>query len=118
MARVKHPVSRSLRLWPLLGVLIGVAAGLVVTVIGEQTWRLGCLIIGVSLLVGAVVRAALPAGTQDCSRSAVGCSTCCCWAWVAPPSSPCPSPSRRDALADTSRGDVSADPFGAYSSAG
>ena len=52
MARVKHPVSRSLRLWPLLGVLLGVAAGLVVAVIGEQTWRLGCLIIGVSLLVG------------------------------------------------------------------
>lgn len=60
MARVKHPVSRSLRLWPLLGVLLGVAAGLVVAVIGEQTWRLGCLIIGVSLLVGGVVRGALP----------------------------------------------------------
>lgn len=60
MARAKHPVSRSLRLWPLLGVLIGVTAGLVVAVIGEQTWRLGCLIIGVSLLVGAVIRGALP----------------------------------------------------------
>ncbi|BAK34274.1 hypothetical protein MLP_12600 [Microlunatus phosphovorus NM-1] len=60
MARVRHPVSRSLRLWPLLGVLLGVAAGLVVAVIGEQTWRLGCLIIGVSLLVGGVVRGALP----------------------------------------------------------
>lgn len=60
MARVRHPVSRSLRLWPLLGVLLGVAAGLVVAVIGEQTWRLGCLIIGVSLLVGSVIRGAMP----------------------------------------------------------
>ena len=60
MARVTHPVSRSLRLWPLLAVLIGVAAGLVVAVIGEQTWRLGCLIIGVSLLIGGVIRSALP----------------------------------------------------------
>lgn len=49
-----------MRLWPLLGVLLGVAAGLVVAVIGEQTWRLGCLIIGVSLLVGSVIRGAMP----------------------------------------------------------
>lgn len=60
MARVRHPVSRSLRLWPLLGVLLGVGTGLVIAVIGEQTWRFGCLIIGVSLLVGGVVRGALP----------------------------------------------------------
>ena len=59
MARVKHPVSRSLRLWPLLGVLLGVVAGLVVAVIGEQTWRLGCLIVGVSLLIGGVIRGAM-----------------------------------------------------------
>jgi len=60
MNRLAGPVSRSLRLGPLLVVLIGVALGLVVAVIGEQTWRLGCLIIGTSLLVGAVIRGALP----------------------------------------------------------
>jgi hypothetical protein len=53
------PVSRSQRLGPLLVVLIGVVLGLVVAVLGQQTWRIGCLIIGTSLLVGAVIRGAL-----------------------------------------------------------
>ena len=45
---------------PLLVVSIGVVVGLVVAVVGAQTWRLGGLIIGTSLLVGAVIRGALP----------------------------------------------------------
>ena len=54
------PVSRSGRAWPLLIVLVGVVGGLVIAVIGEQTWRIGCLLVGTSLLVGAVIRGALP----------------------------------------------------------
>jgi Protein of unknown function (DUF3017) len=52
--------ARSLRQWPLLIVVIGVIAGLVVSFLGESTWRLGCLLIGASLGVGAVERIALP----------------------------------------------------------
>jgi hypothetical protein len=51
--------ARSLRQWPLLIVVIGVLAGLVVSFLGESTWRLGCLLIGASLGVGAVERIAL-----------------------------------------------------------
>ncbi len=46
--------------WPLLIVVAGVAAGLVVALIGDSTWRLGALLIGASLGVGAVERVALP----------------------------------------------------------
>jgi hypothetical protein len=48
---------------PLTGtalVLAGVVLGLVIAVIGAQTWRLGGLVIGTSLLIGAVIRGALP----------------------------------------------------------
>jgi Protein of unknown function (DUF3017) len=48
---------------PLLVVLVGVVVGLVIAVIGDQTWRVGGLIIGTSLLIGAVIRGALP--TRD-----------------------------------------------------
>jgi Protein of unknown function (DUF3017) len=41
-------------------VVVGVLAGLVVSFLGESTWRLGCLLIGTSLGVGAVERIALP----------------------------------------------------------
>jgi hypothetical protein len=59
-SRDAGPASRSTRLWPLLVVLIGVLIGLAVAVVGAQTWRLGSLIIGTSLLIGAVIRGALP----------------------------------------------------------
>ncbi len=59
-SRDAGPASRSTRLWPFLVVLIGVLCGLVVAVVGAQTWRLGGLIIGTSLLIGAVIRGALP----------------------------------------------------------
>jgi len=52
--------ARSHRLWPLLVVLIGVAAGLVVAIVGEDSWRLGSLIIGAFLAIGAAIRLALP----------------------------------------------------------
>jgi hypothetical protein len=60
MPREAAPASRSTRLWPLLVVLIGVVLGLVIAVLDERTWRLGSLVIGTSLLVGAVIRGALP----------------------------------------------------------
>lgn len=52
--------ARALRAWPLLVVLAGVVAGLVVATVGQETWRVGCLLIGASLGVGAVLRLALP----------------------------------------------------------
>ena len=60
MAKDVGLASRSGRLGPLLIVLVGVTVGLVVAVIGEQTWRIGSLVVGTSLLVGAVIRGALP----------------------------------------------------------
>ena len=54
MGRPDPVAARSLRQWPLMIVIVGVA------MIGEDTWRLGCLIIGSALGVGAVERIALP----------------------------------------------------------
>ena len=52
--------ARSLRQWPLLIIVVGVAAGLVVSLVGEATWRLGGYLIGASMLVGAAERIVLP----------------------------------------------------------
>jgi hypothetical protein len=52
--------ARSLRQWPLLLLLAGVAAGLVIAFLGESTWRPGCLVIGASVGAGALVRLVLP----------------------------------------------------------
>ena len=52
--------ARALRAWPLLVVLGGVVAGLIVAVLGQATWRVGCLLIGSSLGLGAVLRLVLP----------------------------------------------------------
>jgi hypothetical protein len=52
--------GRTLRAWPLLIVLVGVVAGLVIAVFAEPGWRVGCLVIGGSLGVGAIERIALP----------------------------------------------------------
>jgi hypothetical protein len=54
--------ARSPRRWPFLIVVLGVAGGLVVALVGEDTWRLGSLIIGAFLGVGAITRIALPRG--------------------------------------------------------
>ena len=60
MARSEPGTPGSLRQWPLLVVLAGVLCGLGVALLGRDTWRLGCLIIGGALAVGAVERLALP----------------------------------------------------------
>ena len=52
--------ARAQRVWPLLVVLAGVVAGLAVAMLGQATWRAGCLLIGASLGLGAVLRLALP----------------------------------------------------------
>ena len=60
MSRQEPNAALSVRQWPLLVVVAGVAVGLLVTWLGESTWRIGCLLIGASLLVGAVERLLLP----------------------------------------------------------
>ena len=52
------PKRRPAQQWPLLVVLAGVAIGLGFCV--AELWRLGCVIIGASLAIGAVERLALP----------------------------------------------------------
>jgi hypothetical protein len=60
-ARVEPTAAaRTLRAWPLLIVLAGVVAGLAIALVGEPGWRLGCLVIGGSLGVGAIERIVLP----------------------------------------------------------
>lgn len=60
-ARSRGATIRSQRYWPLLVVVIGVLAGLVITFLGPDSWRLGCIVVGTSLCIGAVERLALPA---------------------------------------------------------
>ncbi len=45
--------------WPLLLVVLGVVAGLAVAFVGENSWRLGAVIIGVAVVFGALERMAL-----------------------------------------------------------
>ncbi len=49
-----------MRQWPLLVILAGVFAGLLIAYLGNSSWRLGGLIIGASVGLGAVVRVVLP----------------------------------------------------------
>ena len=52
--------ARTLRAWPVVLVLLGIVAGLVIAVVWDSGWRLGCLVIGGSLGVGAIERIAMP----------------------------------------------------------
>lgn len=45
-----------MRQWPLLVVVVGVLAGIGVAFLGDATWRFGCLLVGLSLVVGALER--------------------------------------------------------------
>ena len=60
MTRSEPTASRSLQQWPLLVVVVGVVVGITVTFLGDSTWRLGCVVVGLSLLVGAAERLVLP----------------------------------------------------------
>ncbi len=60
MSRSEPSAARSVRQWPLLVVVVGVLVGIGVTFLGDDTWRFGCLLIGVSLVVGALERLLLP----------------------------------------------------------
>jgi hypothetical protein len=53
-------------------VLAGVVAGLVVATLGQATWRAGCLLIGGSLGLGAVLRLALPSREAAAAGSRQG----------------------------------------------
>jgi hypothetical protein len=50
----------SLRQWPLLVVVVGVVGGVLLAMLGNSSWRAGCLLVGGALLVGAVERVVLP----------------------------------------------------------
>jgi hypothetical protein len=52
--------ARRVEQWPLLLVVGGVVLGLVIASLGHNAWRIGCVVIGSSLCVGAVERIALP----------------------------------------------------------
>jgi hypothetical protein len=59
VSRPDGGVPQQQRPWPLLVVVAGVVLGLVVSVLGEATWRAGSVVVGVALLVGAVERLVL-----------------------------------------------------------
>lgn len=52
--------ARGVQQWPLLLVVAGVVLGLAIATLGHNAWRIGCVVIGSSLCVGAVERIALP----------------------------------------------------------
>ena len=58
--REASAAAKSLRQWPLLIVLGGVLVGMVITFLDAGLWRLGCLVMGASLGVGAIERIVLP----------------------------------------------------------
>jgi membrane associated rhomboid family serine protease len=51
---------RPRRQWPLLLVVAGVLGGLVSAFLGPATWRPGCVVVGSSLVLGALLRLVLP----------------------------------------------------------
>ena len=55
---IPEAATRGLNQWPLLIVVAGLAAGLILAWVGH--WRIGSVTIGASMLVGAAERAWLP----------------------------------------------------------
>jgi uncharacterized membrane protein len=53
-------VARSKRHWPLVAVVVGIGAGLAIAILSADRWRLGCVVVGCSLVVGAIERLVLP----------------------------------------------------------
>ena len=53
--------ARPGRWWPVLVVASGVLVGLIISLVGQDGWRVGAVVIGGSLLVGAAIRIVLPA---------------------------------------------------------
>ncbi len=49
-----------MRQWPLLVIVAGVFAGLLIAYLGDSSWRLGGLVVGASVGLGAMVRVVLP----------------------------------------------------------
>lgn len=50
-----------MRQWPLLVIVLGVLTGLSIAYLGDSSsWRLGAVVIGATLGLGAVLRLALP----------------------------------------------------------
>jgi hypothetical protein len=60
VSRPEPNAALPLRQWPLVVVVVGVVVGLGIVGLGNGTWRPGCLLVGASLLVGAVERLVLP----------------------------------------------------------
>lgn len=62
-ARPRDPAgggpARPRRQWPLLLVSALVLGGLVAALLGPDTWRAGCLVVGLALVLGAVLRLVL-----------------------------------------------------------
>jgi hypothetical protein len=59
VSRREPHAAVALRQWPLIVVVVGVVAGLGLAWLGGGTWRLGCLLVGAALVVGAVERIVL-----------------------------------------------------------
>ena len=54
------PVPGTARWWPVAVVAVGVVLGLLVSLLGPDSWRVGGVIIGLALLLGAGIRVVLP----------------------------------------------------------
>jgi uncharacterized membrane protein len=46
--------------WPIVVVVLGAIAGLVIAMVGDDSWRLGAVVIGASVGFGALERMVLP----------------------------------------------------------
>lgn len=59
MSRSDPHAPLPLRQWPLLAVVAGVLVGLAIAVVSPAGWRVGCLVMGFSLVGGGLERIVL-----------------------------------------------------------